>query len=323
MCDTLCRIRASLSLRSGVIAASRSSSSSNSTMNGQKDSGTGISHSPEPGDDPEIRLREDPVEVGADPVRVQMGRLGARVVAESRVQHLACSEDDLHSRNHLEAIAVGTVSEATFHDVADEAGIRPRARAVDPERHSVFGKVPGELLLGDAGLDDGVAQLGVDMLDPVHPAEVDDHLSVVYRARVAVAPVLAGADRIERRLAAARDFHELARPRPACPASEQPPDAGWTTRCCGRSRSRVASSTSTLTSPSSARHPESAPGRSLRGSRALTMGIRVVVGHVAFRAWRWRRNPAGPPSLAIRQAQIPFISCSISASCWRLACRPA
>jgi hypothetical protein len=41
------------------------------------------------GDDPEVRLGEDAVEVGTDPVRIQVGGPGAREVAESSAQHLA------------------------------------------------------------------------------------------------------------------------------------------------------------------------------------------------------------------------------------------
>jgi hypothetical protein len=87
--------------------------------------------------------------------------------------------------------------------------MRPRARAVDPERQAVVGKVPGKLPLGNTGLDDGVAELGIDMLDPIHPAKIHDDLPFVDRARVAVAPVLSRADRIQRRLAAARGSDEL------------------------------------------------------------------------------------------------------------------
>ena len=74
---------------------------------------------------------------------------------------------------------------------------RPAPERVHPEGDVVVGEVLVELPLGDAGLDDGVAELGVDLEDAVHAAEVEDDLVVAHGAGVAIAPVLAAGDRVD------------------------------------------------------------------------------------------------------------------------------
>jgi len=101
------------------------------------------------------------------------------------------------------------VAEAALCDIADQARVWARARAVDPERRADLGQMPCELLLRNAGLDDGIAQLGsTRSIRFIRPRSTITCPSV-DRARVAITPVLAGADRIESRPAATRDLDQF------------------------------------------------------------------------------------------------------------------
>ena len=102
----------------------------------------------------------------------------------------------------------GELAEAALEDVANEACVGAGAGAVDLQCDAARAQVVGQLLLGDAGLDHRIRQFRVDQDDAVHARQFKHHLAVGNGASVAVTPVLAGADRIERVLVPARQRHQ-------------------------------------------------------------------------------------------------------------------
>ncbi len=104
-------------------------------------------------------------------------------------------------------LAWSRMAEAPVEHVANDRGFRPGAGAVGPERDFLLQKVVGELSLGHAGLDHGIGEIGIDFKNTVHAPEVEDDIVLRDRAGIAVAPVLAAADGMEREAATGGRLH--------------------------------------------------------------------------------------------------------------------
>ena len=150
-----------------------------------------------PGDDAEVRLREQAVEGRPDAPAAERRRTGARKPAESRFEALAVRQHHLVPARIRAVVAHGRVAEAALEGVADHAAIGAGARGVHPEPGTALLEVGVQLALGHTGLDRHVGQLLVERDDAVHAAEIDEHAVARGNARP-VAPVLAGAERVER-----------------------------------------------------------------------------------------------------------------------------
>ena len=166
----------------------------------------GARHQPDAGlgHDAEVGLAEQTVEERPDTVWEQVDGARVGIMTEAGVEYLATDQHDLHPGDVLQPVAVRRMAEAALEDVADEARVGAGAGAVDLQCDAARAQVVGQLLLGDAGLDHRIRQFRVDQDDAVHARQFEHHLAVGDGAGVAIAPVLAGADRIERALVAAR-----------------------------------------------------------------------------------------------------------------------
>ena len=169
-----------------------------------------LGHQPDAqlGHDAEVGLAEQAVEERPDAVREQVGGTRVGIMAEAGVEYLAAGQHHLHPGDMLQPVAVRRMTEAALENIADEAGVGAGAGAVDLQRNAARVQVVGQLLLGDAGLDYRVRQLGIDQDDAVHARQIEHHLAIGNCAGVAVAPVLAGADRIDGSVVGARQRHQ-------------------------------------------------------------------------------------------------------------------
>ena len=169
------------------------------------DEGVGPRHQPDAhlGDDPEVRLQEQPVERWsvAALVRAQDCAAGHRTHARP---HEVPSASTTSMPHWSGVVAVGGVAEAALEGVADDAapadvghrGHQPRA-----DRPEVLVQVEE----AHAGLDDDVPGLVVDLEHAVHPVQVDHDASVDPRDGPAVAVVLASGDGPQRDAAVGGD----------------------------------------------------------------------------------------------------------------------
>src|SRR5947207_57681 len=78
-----------------------------------------------------------------------------------------------------------------------------RAGHVHTEGRVTTAQAEEEPGLRHAGIDDGITERIIDLVDAVHPAEVHDDLAVGGREAVAVTPVAPARDRVERKPAPA------------------------------------------------------------------------------------------------------------------------
>jgi hypothetical protein len=88
------------------------------------------------------------------------------------------------------------------------------AMADGAEKDSISGmlvllQVVVELLVGHARFDQGGAQLGIDVEDLVHLAQIQHHLAALYRGGRAVAEVAPGGDGPDRHLELVADLDDL------------------------------------------------------------------------------------------------------------------
>src|SRR5690606_19858243 len=103
---------------------------------------------------------------------------------------------DLHAAVRAEVIAVRQrrASRAALEGVADEAA-PAGIGAVDPEPQAALADVAVEIEVADAGLDERVREILVDLDDLVHALQVEHDAAGVDGRRAAVGEVAAGRDR--------------------------------------------------------------------------------------------------------------------------------
>ena len=160
------------------------------------------------GDDPVVGLDEERVEHRAEPALVQVPGRVAILGADAGAQERAVGEDDLHAAGRREVLAVREVGDPVVERVADDA---PPPEIGDGEHERVTARLQRvvEVEPAHAGLDDGVAELLVDLEDAVHVAQADRHRAADARRGPAVAVVAPGRVRPHRDRVAVGDPHDL------------------------------------------------------------------------------------------------------------------
>ena len=156
------------------------------------------------GDDAVVRLHEHLVRRRAETALVDVRRLAVRDRPAARPHQLAVGEDDLHPALHHLVLPVGQIGDAVVEGVADHAA---PAEVGDREPQLVPACLDRlvEVEPPDARLDDGVAELAVDMQHAVHPPQVDDDRAAHPWRRAAVPVVLADPGNPERHVLLVRD----------------------------------------------------------------------------------------------------------------------
>src|SRR5690606_3212272 len=114
-----------------------------------------------------------------------------------------------HAALHHEVLTVGGVAHAPVHGVAHRAGDGRRRRERQHHRQVVFLDVVVQLAVGNTRLDQGVAHFRVDLDDPVHLFQIQDHLAALHGRRRAVAEVAPGGDGPDRDAVLVADLHHF------------------------------------------------------------------------------------------------------------------
>ncbi len=159
------------------------------------------------GDDAEIGLREDSVEIGTKAPFEHLPGIAVGQRSHAGAQHLAGRQHHFHAAREQEMLAIGRVADATIDRVAERPGDRRRGRAGQPQRQLALVDVIIQLLVGHAGLDESGAQIGIDIENAVHAAQIHHHLAAIAGRRRAVAEILAGRDRPDRHPVLVADGH--------------------------------------------------------------------------------------------------------------------
>ena len=187
-------------------------------------------------DDPDIALREQPVERGTEAVSILAPGLRSGKRAHA-------GPHDLTVRHHHFQAAVGVkvipihavgVADTVVERVADDAS-PSRIGTVDPDLELAVLNVSIQIEVRHTRLDDGEVPLVIDLDDAVHALQIDDHRAREIAGRAAVSEVLAGRDRKQRNAIAVRDPDDPSTPVRRCPARPPP------TRAVLRVRPRTAS----------------------------------------------------------------------------------
>ena len=160
-------------------------------------------------DDAQVGLGEHPVRVRTEAVGEQLPRVRSGQRAHAGAHDLALRQDHLEARLPQEVVTVGRVADAAVERVADDAA-PPEVGRVEHEDGVCRLQVLVEVEVRDAGLQQGIAVLLVDLQDAVHPlAHVDDDRAGQPWRRAAVAVVLARGDRRQRDAVTVGDPHDL------------------------------------------------------------------------------------------------------------------
>ncbi|MNN31736.1 hypothetical protein D3C81_1454340 [compost metagenome] len=104
-------------------------------------------------------------------------------------------------------LAIRGVAYATIHGVAQRPGDGRWRGERQHQRQVVLLQVVVQLLVGHARLDQGGAQVRVDVDDLVHLLQVEDHLAALAGSRRTVAEVAPGGDGPHRDLVLVADIH--------------------------------------------------------------------------------------------------------------------
>src|SRR5208337_1966929 len=92
-------------------------------------------------------------------------------------------------------IAVRSYAVAAFESVAQNTTTRARAGRTHPETAPIQGLI--QLLLRYSRFDDRVGEFPVDLMNSIHPAQINDNILVPNGVCRPVAPVISGRDRVE------------------------------------------------------------------------------------------------------------------------------
>ena len=171
------------------------------------------------GDHAEIRLHEEPVERGAEGVFVERPGWIAAHGAEPGAHDFAVGKHDFHAALMSGVIAVGRVADTVLERVAEHAA-PAWIGAVDPQRIFLVPDEFVEVEIGDAGLDQGVGQLGID-LDGPHAAEIEDHRPLEAGGSAAIGIVAAERDGPQRQAIVIGDAEHSLSLRPRLPGGRR------------------------------------------------------------------------------------------------------
>jgi hypothetical protein len=102
-------------------------------------------------------------------------------VTKAGAQYFAICEHDFHSTLGQKVIAVWTYPEPALERIAENAAARASSRRIEGQRDAMLPKVLIQLTLRDARLDDCERKLRIDLDDPVHSTQIDDHVVIARR----------------------------------------------------------------------------------------------------------------------------------------------
>jgi hypothetical protein len=155
-------------------------------------------------DNSEVRLHEQLVERRAETALVDMPGAVVRHRSHAGAEQLAVCEHDLHAAVGGHVLRLGKVCGSVLEEVADHPA---PAQVGDRDHQLVAAGLDRvvEVEPADAGLDDAVGELLVDLEHSVHVPERDDHRAFEARRGPAVAVVHPAAVRPERDPALVRD----------------------------------------------------------------------------------------------------------------------
>ena len=141
-------------------------------------------------DDPVVGLHEERIQGRPEAAPVGVGGATSGQRTHPGPQQVPVGQHDLHAARRHEVAPVGHVRRAAVHRVADDAAPAD-VRDGEHERMPAALDRLVEVHPADAGLDDRVRQVLVDLQDAVHPAEPQLDRAAHARRRAAVAVVAA------------------------------------------------------------------------------------------------------------------------------------
>src|SRR5262245_11731176 len=121
----------------------------------------GCRHQPDAdlGDDAEVGLGEQAVQIRADAPLIEIRGFGVWIVSKPGAQDVTRRDHDLHSTLSEKVVAVWADAEAPLERVAKDAASGTRTGRTQRERDLARLKVLVELPLRHPGFDDGVREL--------------------------------------------------------------------------------------------------------------------------------------------------------------------
>ena len=152
------------------------------------------------GDDAEIRLREDAVDVGPDAPLLVLPGLRSLAGAGARAHDLPVAQHNFHAADRVPAVAavfavgMGEAALQRMTDGAAPGGVRD----IHAQGQVVFLEVVDDVVEADAGFHQHGVVAGVDVEDAIHPLQVEYDAAGQDRRGAAVTEVLAGGNGIER-----------------------------------------------------------------------------------------------------------------------------
>ncbi len=143
----------------------------------------------------EVRLHDELVPRRAKAMLEQRPGRAVGYRAHAGANHLPVGKHDFHAADVVAVVA--EAAEAALQRVADHAAPAVAGNA-QLQRNPVLLHVVEQVEEADAGLDDAVAALRIDLDDAVQPAQVEHHRAGHARCRAAVAEILAARNRPQR-----------------------------------------------------------------------------------------------------------------------------
>ncbi len=152
----------------------------------------GLGHEPEAQlrDDPVVGLHEQAVQRRAEAALVDVPRAPVADRTHPGAYQVAVGQQHLQAADGGRVLAVRRLAEAALERVADDAA-PSQTGCRHPQRVAALAQVRVEIEERHAGLQQRVAEVVVDLEDPVHPAELDDHGAAHAWRGAAVAQVAA------------------------------------------------------------------------------------------------------------------------------------
>ena len=161
------------------------------------------------GHNPEVGLREKPINIGAVTPFERLPRGRAFDAAHPRPQQAAIGQDHLHTALEHEMLAVRCVTYTAVKRIADWPGNGSNGGHIDPVRQVILFQIILEYLVGHARFHQRGAKLGINFEDPVHPLEIKHHLPWRRGRCHAVTHVFSGRDGPERLLVLVGNPHQF------------------------------------------------------------------------------------------------------------------